>query len=118
MIKSILNPHATTMPIISNKGRHMIHITYHAQKRLHQRANLSTLDLYQSITKGIPLSDMPRPIREYIAKRFDRYNTDIYRLYNNTILVYRPNTYKDTRLAKPLALITVLVLPTYLVKST
>lgn len=92
----------------------MIHITYHAQKRLDQRTNLSTIDLYQSITKGIPLQDMPLSIREYIHNRFNRYNTDIYRLYHNIILVYRKNTYKDTRLDKPWALITVLVLPKYL----
>ena len=98
------------MPI----GVPMLHITHHALHRLTTRTNLTPDHAIWAVSDGTPLDSMPTPIYQYITNRLTRYDTAIYRLYKDTILVYRPNTYKDTKTSRPLALITVLPLPKYL----
>jgi hypothetical protein len=92
----------------------MLHITYHALSRLSTRTSLTVDHAHIAITKGLDLDAMPKPIRDYINNRLGRYDKALYRLYDNVILVYRLNTYKDTKTTRPYALITVLPLPNYL----
>ena len=92
----------------------MLHITHHALYRLSTRTSLTVDHAHKAITQGLDLGAMPLPIQSYINNRLGRYNKALYRLYDNVILVYRPNTYKDTKTTRPYALITVLPLPTYL----
>lgn len=96
----------------------MLHLTYHAALRLTTRTNLTPHDATLALTHGLDLASMPKPIQTYITNRLTTYHnhqcSPIYRLYKDTILVYRPNTYKDTKATRPYALITVLTLPTYL----
>ena len=93
----------------------MLHITHHALHRLTTRTSLTANQASQAITQGLPLDAMPSPIQAYIVNRDYK---AIYRLYLNTILVYRPNTYHETKTTRPYALITVLVLPAYLKLDT
>lgn len=102
------------MHLITKIRIHMLHITYHALSRLSTRTRLTVDHAHLAIKQGIPLDSMPQPIQSYINKRLGRYNQALYRLYDNVILVYRLNTYKDTKHTRPYALITVLPLPAYL----
>ena len=92
----------------------MIHITHHSLDRLATRTDLTPIDVYNALSDGTQLNDMPYRIKKYITKRLHTYDLAIYRLYSNTILIYRPNTYIDTKTTRPMALITVLIIPDYL----
>jgi hypothetical protein len=113
-LEEYIVPPLNNTHLTCNKGANMLHITYHALSRLSTRTSLTVDHAHIAINHGLDLDAMPQPIRSYINNRLGRYDKALYRLYDNVILVYRPNTYKDTKATRPYALITVLPLPTYL----